>query len=302
MRVLHLDTGRELRGGQRQALILYYGLQREGIEQTFLCRGVLRDRNGGGRISAAAVWRAAGQADLIHAHDAKSHTLAAMFARGRPIVVSRRVAFPVRTGILSRWKYRRPVLYLAVSDYVRDRLIAGRVDPARIRVVPDGVPMPVPPPPFRTADPRPLVIAPDSADPLKRTTLARKACERAGFNLKFSTNLDADLPQADFFLYLTESDGLGSALLLASMHAKPIVASRVGGVPEAVVDGETGLLVRNRRNEVARALDRLRRDPALARRLGEAAQARAVREFSDAKMVARTLEAYRSVLPASSSK
>jgi glycosyltransferase involved in cell wall biosynthesis len=119
--------------------------------------------------------------------------------------------------------------------------------------------------------------------------------------LKLSSDLAADLPAADFFLYLSKSEGLGSALILAAMHGKPTVASRVGGIPEIVLDEETGLLARNDPNEIARALDRLRGDPALARRLAGAAQARAVRDFSDDKMIARTLEAYRSVLSVSAS-
>jgi glycosyltransferase involved in cell wall biosynthesis len=302
MHVLHLDAGREMRGGQRQALLLYEGLQRVGVEQRVLCRGEMLEQTGGEELSAGAVRQAAGRADLIHAHDARSHTLAVLLGRGRPVVVSRRVAFPVQSGLFSRWKYRQAALYLAVSAFVRDRLVEAGVDEGRIRIVPDGLPAPDPLPVFREPSARPLVVAPDSADPLKGSALARKVCERAGFALKLSSDLAADLPAADIFLYLTESEGLGSALILAGMHAKPIVASRVGGAPEVVADGETGLLVRNDPNEVARALDRLRGDPALARRLAEAAQARAAAELSDDKMVGRTLEAYRSVLGASSAK
>ena len=85
------------------------------------------------------------------------------------------------------------------------------------------------------------------------------------------------------------------------MHAKPIVASRVGGVGEVVVDGETGLLTANEPVEVAAALARFQADPELARRCAEAAQARAAAELSDGRMIGRTLEAYRSVLSAKTS-
>ena len=51
--------------------------------------------------------------DLMHAHDARSHTLGA-FLRRIPLVVSRRVAFPVG----SRWKYGRARRYLAVSEFL----------------------------------------------------------------------------------------------------------------------------------------------------------------------------------------
>ena len=300
MRLLHLDTGRELRGGQHQALLLYRGLEREGIEQAILCRGALQRATGAEKVSGLAVWRAARRADLIHAHDARAHTIAALFGHRRPIVVSRRVAFPVRGDVFSRWKYGRAARYLAVSRFVRERLIEAGVAPDRIAVVPDGVPVPDPLPGFQPVREKPLVVAPASEDPLKGVELAREACRRANLELRLSWDLDADLPAADVFLYLTESEGLGSALILASMHAKPVVASRVGGVPEVVSDGETGLLAANDAGEVAAALARICSDSAFARRVAEAAQARASRELTDDKMVARTLEAYRAVLSASS--
>jgi glycosyltransferase involved in cell wall biosynthesis len=300
MRVLHLDTGRELRGGQRQALLLYNGLQGGGFEQRMLCRGELRRLTGAGEISGLAVWRAAPSADLIHAHDARAHTLAALFGRGRPLVVSRRVAFPVGTGALSRWKYRRAARFLAVSNFVRDRLLQAGVPAGRIQVVYDGVAPPQPAPVFRPLSEMPLVVAPASADPLKGADLARQACALAGLDLKLSSDLDADLPQAGILLYLTASEGLGSALILAAMHAKPIVASNVGGVPEVVADGDTGLLTANDPAQAADALRRFAADPALARRCAEAAQARAIAELSDNRMIARTAEAYRAVLAARS--
>lgn len=301
MHVLHLDTGREMRGGQRQALLLYRGLERLGVRQTLLCRGELRRAAGAEELSPLAVWRAAKRADLIHTHDAKAHTLGALFGRGLPVVVSRRVAFPVKAGRLSRWKYRQAALYLAVSAFVRDRLIDAGVRQERIRIAPDGVPPPDPLPAFRPPGGRPLVVAPASSDPLKGGDLARDACRLANLELKLSVDLDADLPTAGIFLYLTQSEGLGSALILASLHAKPIVASRVGGVPEVVLDGETGLLAANDPRAIAAALARFVAEPELARRCAERAQERASAEFGDGKMVARTLEAYRAVLSESTS-
>ncbi len=74
--------------------------------------------------------------DLIHAHDARSHTLGAIARSGR-LVVSRRVAFPVG----SAWKYRRARRYLAVSEFVKSVLVAGGVPEEKIAVVYDGVPL-----------------------------------------------------------------------------------------------------------------------------------------------------------------
>ena len=84
--------------------------------------------------------RAARRADLVHVHDARAHTMAAL-AGVAPLVVSRRVAFPVKSGFLSGRKYARATLYLAVSNYVAARLLDAGVPGDKIRVVYDGVPI-----------------------------------------------------------------------------------------------------------------------------------------------------------------
>ena len=127
MRVLHLDTGREMRGGQWQALYLCEGLAARGHAVVLLAREPLR-RAAAARGIDARPWGAMGwpAADIVHAHDARSHTTAALAARA-PLVVSRRVAFPVRRGPLSAWKYRRAAHYIAVSEFVRRRLLEAGV-------------------------------------------------------------------------------------------------------------------------------------------------------------------------------
>ncbi len=65
----------------------------------------------------------------------------------------------------------------------------------------------------------------------------------------------------------------------------PVVATAVGGVPEAVIDGETGLLVpAGDPAALAAALCRLRDDPLLRHRLGERARQAAVSTFTDRQM------------------
>ncbi|MBI2818000.1 MAG: glycosyltransferase family 4 protein [Acidobacteria bacterium] len=56
-------------------------------------------------------------------------------------------------------------------------------------------------------------------------------------------DLSVFLDSLDVFLYLSRAEGLGSAILLAMAHRLPVVASRVGGIPEIVRHNETGLLV-----------------------------------------------------------
>ena len=76
-------------------------------------------------------------------------------------------------------------------------------------------------------------------------------------------------------------EGFGIVYLEANLFGKPVVAGRSGGVPDAVLDGQTGLMVDpDNPLDVANALIRLLLDPVLAHRLGEAGRARVLEEFS----------------------
>ena len=75
-------------------------------------------------------------------------------------------------------------------------------------------------------------------------------------------------------------DGLPNFALEALATGTPVVASRVGGLPQAIADGVTGVLVPERDSRaLAGALERLLTDPATARRLGTAARADVIRRF-----------------------
>jgi glycosyltransferase involved in cell wall biosynthesis len=90
------------------------------------------------------------------------------------------------------------------------------------------------------------------------------------------------------------SEGLGTSLLDAMAASKATVATRTGGIPEVVVDGETGLLVAPRdHHEMAQAITRLLKDQALRQKMGAAGFERVQRVFSAERMVERTLEVYR---------
>jgi glycosyltransferase involved in cell wall biosynthesis len=76
-------------------------------------------------------------------------------------------------------------------------------------------------------------------------------------------------------------DGLPNALLEGMGAARPIVASRVAGIPDVIGDGQHGLLVPERDSEaLAEAIGRLLSDRALAERLGAAARQRVVEELT----------------------
>jgi len=100
----------------------------------------------------------------------------------------------------------------------------------------------------------------------------------------------------DIFVMSSITEGLGTSLLDAMAAGKPIVATRAGGIPEVVADGETGILVAPRDHEaMAEAIVRLLKDEGLRRRMGDAGRARAQSLFSAERMVQNTLHLYQRV-------
>src|SRR5579862_494576 len=210
MRILHLDSGREMRGGQWQVLRLLAGLRAAGHDVTLLARA--------GAPLAEAVHQAsldvrplklstlvslASDANIVHAHDGRSHTLAAGLAAKR-LIVSRRVAFSLQRNPASHWKYKRAAHYIAVSEFVKRVLETGGVPASKISVVHDGVPIPQP---SRGGD---RIVILDLADAGKGTALALEAAKLADAPVLLSRNLESDLGEAAAFVYLTRSEGLGS--------------------------------------------------------------------------------------------
>ena len=292
MRILHLDTGRELRGGQRQVLLLMRGLREQGVEQTLLARGggplleAARSEGFDARgVSLAQVIGQAGGAGVVHCHDGRSHTLAAVGSR-RGFVVSRRVAFAPGRGWADRWKYGRAAAYLAVSEYAMAQLIAAGVPEGKIRVVRDAIV-----PPAVVSDFTGGVAALDMDDPLKGGDLLRSLKTP----IDLIRDLEAGLRTARVFLYLSRMEGLGSAALLAMAYGVPVVASRVGGLPEVVRHGEHGFCVGNGREEIDEALRSLIEDPERARAMGRRAREWVIEQCRAEVIVRRTLEIYREV-------
>jgi starch synthase len=116
------------------------------------------------------------------------------------------------------------------------------------------------------------------------------------------------LPRPDVIQLLTHAavfvcpsvyEPLGIVNLEAMACGTAVVASRVGGIPEVVEDGETGLLVPlgdDFEAGLARALDSVLADPGTARRMGEAGRRRAVGEFGWDAVARKTVQLYEEVL------
>jgi glycosyltransferase involved in cell wall biosynthesis len=76
-------------------------------------------------------------------------------------------------------------------------------------------------------------------------------------------------------------EGFGLVALEAALAGRPVIATDFGGLPEVVIDGEVGLIVKTEDpSAISAAAVRLLDDPALAMRLGRAAAVRAREEFS----------------------
>lgn len=141
-----------------------------------------------------------------------------------------------------------------------------------------------------------LVIAGDGPE---RESLEKRAKDR-GIEVLFLGYQPDPIPlYPGFDLYALPSlaEGSPNALLEAMACGLPAVASRVGGVPEAAIDGESGLLVEPRNAPaLAKALLGLAQDPHRRATLGRAARQRVEAEFDLAKKVSQHEDLYRGLL------
>ncbi len=176
MRLLALDLGPGMRGGQRQSALLLSGLAARGHTVRILARRAspfaaaaralglrMVEVPAGSEASPSVLLAVAREAraflpELVYAGDARGHG-AAVFGRATaiaPLVVHRRVVFPPGRSLLSRYKYRVATRYLAISGAVSTVLESAGVPARKIVVVPDGLPPTAflgstapAPPPFR---------------------------------------------------------------------------------------------------------------------------------------------------------
>lgn len=316
VKIVHVNTAKGFRGGERQTELLIRGLQSCDVRQALVARrgaplaarivrlGIEVIEVPGGIWS---VTRATRGASLVHVHEGRSVYAAYLrsLLSDTPYVITRRVNNPIRNHWIAHKAYRRAAYVAAVAPQVAE--IVRAYDAAiPVRVVHSGSS-------GLTVDERraaairaelegKLVVghvgALDNAQKgqeyiiavareLERShpdvqfmlvgggedEAALKAAAAGLTNLTFTgfvNNVGDFLAAFDVFILPSNREGIGSILLDAMEQGLPVIASRVGGVPDIVHDGVNGLLIEPASTGQLRdAILKLRADEGLRRGYGE---------------------------------
>jgi glycosyltransferase involved in cell wall biosynthesis len=341
-KIVHVNTARGYRGGERQTELLIRGLAARNVPQALVTRrgaplaGRLGDIDvevrevAGGVFSVAAATR---DAMLVHVHEGRS--VYAAFLRsllsGTPYVITRRVNNPIRQHWFAHRAYRRAACVAAVAPQVGE-IVHGFDASIRVTVV-------------------------HSASSGLRVDVASSAAIRARFDGKFVAghvgaldnsqkgqefiiavardiershpdvhfllvgggedeallkalaaglsnvtftgfvdNVGDYLAAFDVFILPSNREGIGSILLDAMERGLPVVATRVGGVPDIVHHGENGLLIDSQSPAQLRdAILHLKSDRELRRTFGERGREFA-KDFSSDAMCSKYLALYEAAL------
>ena len=344
---MHVDSGRSWRGGQRQVLLLAAGLHDRGYRTLVVApagsplvqraeraglptyrltlRGEWDIRRARELRAVAREWRA----DIIHAHDARSHTIgliAQLFKRRSRLVVTRRVVFPPKRVTL---KYKWGVdAFIAISNAVRNAMVGAGVAADHIKVVYSGVPAPVVKQPrdwrAERGWPADTVVCgivgamtrekgldsigaiakrlpPDVLARARIVLLGGKgkgdttSAGLDGFDAGFVSDIHEAVAGLDLLWHPAKSEGLGTAVIDAMALGVTPIAFAVGGIPELIEDGVSGRLVPSGDvDSFAAAVTELITDAALRKQLAAGARKRAA-QFDSAAMIERTAEVYKGV-------
>lgn len=284
----------------------------------------------GGTFSVASATRGA---DLVHVHEGRSvygAYLRSLLSR-TPYVITRRVNNPIRQHAFARRAYRRAACVAAVAPQVAEVLRSYDPD-LRIEVVhssSSGLPVDAARVrEIRAAFPGKTIVGHvgaldnDQKGQVYVIAVAR-ALERSHPDLQFVLvgggedeamlksaaaglwnvtftgfvdNVGDYLASFDMFVLPSNREGIGSVLLDAMDRALPVIASRVGGVPDIVHDGENGILIdAGRVDQLSAAILALRADPERRRALGACGREFA-KGFTAATMARKYLKIYGAAL------
>ena len=281
------------------------------------------------RILSLARWLRGSGADVMHAHNVKAHLQGALAARlaGVPVAVSTKHGRHFPTTRLGRAANR--IACRVCSDLIGVSSDCASIwrdveaaDAAKVSVITNGIDLTAFPRWSGDADEpaRAVSVARlnEVKDPLTLLQATRRVVDRhPGFRLDLvgdgplRADVEASIVQlrlgasvrvhgtvedvsgtlggASFFVLASLSEGVSLTLLEAMATGLPVIATRVGGTPEVVAHGETGLLVPPRSPEqLADAMSWLLRRPDVRRRMGQASRRRVEDRFN----VLHTVDAY----------
>jgi glycosyltransferase involved in cell wall biosynthesis len=234
-------------------------------------------------LFARAARRAARDADLVHAHWLPSGLVA--LATGKPFVLQlwgTDVELARRAPWAFRWLVRRARTVVVASDYLAGA--AGELGARDVRVVP--VPVAAPAEVGEPAEPPHVLfvgrLAPEkgiheflaATEGLPRVIVGAGPVdvpEAVGFVPP--SQLGAYFERAAVVCVPSRREGYGMVAREAMAHGRPVVATRVGGLADAIEDGEAGVLVEP--DGLRAAIERLLADPDERERLGRNARAAA---------------------------
>lgn len=264
------------------------------------------------------------QFDIVHFHTHRAHGISLWLWRVRPgvkYVVTRRMDYPVKRNWYTDRLYNRRVDgVVAISEKIRDLLIEGGVRSERIRVIHSGIKLAL----FeqlpkegsastrptigtvavlehrkghrylleaarilkeRGSRPRFLLAGEGKEKAYLEQLVARWGLQREVVFMNFVSDIPNFLNGIDIFVLPSLNEGLGVSVIEAMAAGKPVVASRVGGIPELVQDRITGLLVPPEDPQaLAQAISHLLSERALMESMGVMARKRVQRDLTMEQM------------------
>jgi glycosyltransferase involved in cell wall biosynthesis len=245
--------------------------------------------------------------------------LASRFTSVHARIIFRRVNFPLRKGLMTRLKYNWGIdSIIAISESIKAQLQADGVAPARISTIYEGLDLEGCEPrrtPIAKEPGEPLLLGtvahlslekgltylieaaaliPEVQSRMRFVIVGDGRCRKElegqvrARNLAQCFRFEGFQEQTiqyfesfDIFVLPSLSEGLSSSILTAMAMGLPVIATKVGGIPELISDGENGLLVRPADSVgLAEAIRRLAAHPEERFRMGQMGRARMEKQFT----------------------
>lgn len=349
MNILQLNFERGWRGGERQTLLTMQQLRLHGHHPVLLCRQgseLAQRAHAQGFLvhefpGAASVWRfliSQGRGfDILHAQTANTLSWLAFLKPllSRPIVFTRRTAFPVEPGreARTRWKWQRADAFIAISQ-------AAAQEPQRLGFLPRVIPSAIEPRTLnedhmrlfsqehglegkrvlatvaaltREKDPETLIRAvhelrgqrddfvflhlgaDGDAEPAARALVNELGLQQHYIFAGFQSGIEDIYRLMDVFVSSSRYEALGTSVLDAFLYGVPVVSTDAGGLAESLADGRGLLCPVGDYAALAHAMNKVLSDVALRAGMVERARDYVRREHDVTVMAQRYMAVYESL-------